>query len=88
MTTLELLRTHANEIKPEVLREVERYIRCDPGILAGKPTFVGTRVPVYLVLDCLAYGVSKDEILESFPTLEPEHIPAALKFAGLLSNIR
>lgn len=85
---MELLRTHAKEFKPAVLREVEEYIRCDPDVMCGKPTFVGTRVPVYLVLDCLAAGVGKEEILEAFPTLEPDHIPAALKFAGLLSNLR
>lgn len=84
---MELLRTHAKEFNPEVLREVEQYIRCDSGILAGKPTFVGTRVPVYLVLECVAAGVSHEEILEGYPSLTPDHIRAALKFAGLLTEV-
>ena len=37
----------------------------DPEILGGKPVFAGTRVPVAVLFENLADGLSLDEILES-----------------------
>ena len=57
-------------------------IACDPGVLNGKPIIKGTRISVALVLQCLASGMSKEEILEGYPTLTPEGLNAALDFAA------
>jgi len=57
-------------------------IVCDPGILGGKPIVKGTRISVALVLQCIASGMSREEILEGYPTLTPEGLIAALEFAG------
>jgi uncharacterized protein (DUF433 family) len=48
----------------------------------------GTRVPVYVILDNLAAGESADTILAQYPTVRPEHIPAALAFAAELAHER
>jgi uncharacterized protein (DUF433 family) len=41
----------------------------------------GTRVLVTNILDSLAEGATHEEILRSYPSLEPEHIQAALAYA-------
>jgi len=65
-----------------------RHIRTDPEIMHGAPCFVGTRVPVYVVLDNLAAGESQERILDQYPSLKPEHIPAAIAYAADLARER
>ena len=56
-------------------------IVCDPNILAGKPTIKGTRVPVSLILNLLAHGVTFSEITEDYPYVAEDDIKAALLYA-------
>ena len=58
-----------------------KIIHSDPGILGGIPVFVGTRVPVQNLIDCLEAGDSLDEFLDSFPTVTREQAVAALEIA-------
>jgi uncharacterized protein (DUF433 family) len=60
----------------------EAMIVCDPEILNGKPVVKGTRVSVALVLQCIASGMSRGEILQGYPTLSEEGLEAALDFAA------
>ncbi len=53
----------------------------DPGILGATPVFVGTRVPVRNLLDCLEGGYTIDEFLEDFPTVTKEQVLAFLEDA-------
>ena len=39
-----------------------RYIVADPAICHGKPTFIGTRVMVWQVLEMVSEGMDWDEI--------------------------
>ncbi len=64
------------------------YIKADPAIMHGTPCFIGTRVPVYVVLDNLAAGEPHARILDQYPTLKPEHIPAAIAYAADLARER
>jgi uncharacterized protein (DUF433 family) len=41
------------------------------------------RIRVRDILDLLASGASREEILEDYPYLEPEDITAALEYAAL-----
>lgn len=54
----------------------------DPGVLVGKPVIKGTRIPVYLIVEFLANGVSEREILKQYPDLTKEDIRAALMYAS------
>lgn len=54
----------------------------DPNIRFGKPTVRGTRITVGDVLSYLASGMSKDQILADFPSLQREDILACLAFAA------
>lgn len=58
------------------------HIVIDPNIRFGKPCIKGTRIAVVDILQWLASGMSKDEILDDFPVLKEEHILAALAFAA------
>ena len=57
-------------------------IHSDPEILGGTPVFVGTRVPLYILIDYLAAGDSLDEFLEQFPSVRREQAQAALVLAA------
>ena len=54
----------------------------------GTVCFRGTRIPVSVVLDNLADGETPERILDQFPTLKPEHIPAAIAYAADLARER
>ena len=64
------------------------YISADPQIMHGAVCFRGTRIPVSVVLDNLAAGETTATILHEYPTLKPEHIPAAIGYAADLSRER
>ena len=64
--------------------QINEQIVADSGICHGKPTFKGTRIMVWQVLDMLTAGESTDKILESFPMLTKQHITAALDYASSL----
>jgi uncharacterized protein (DUF433 family) len=58
-----------------------RVIHSDPDIQGGVPVFVGTRVPVKNLFDCLEAGDSLDDFLRSFPSVSREQAIAALEMA-------
>jgi len=64
------------------LRKIFERITIDPKVLRGKPCIRGMRFPVYEVLNLLASGMSKEEILKDYPYLEEEDIKQSLKFAA------
>jgi uncharacterized protein (DUF433 family) len=64
------------------------YIIVDPTVCHGKACFKGTRIMVSVVLDNLAAGLSSDEILRSYPSLNVEAIQAAIAYAAELARER
>jgi uncharacterized protein (DUF433 family) len=65
-----------------------QLITSDPEILGGTPVFVGTRVPVGILFENLADGLSLDEILDSYPTLKRDQAIEALRQAESLLELR
>ena len=59
-------------------------ITSDPGMLGGKPAIRGMRMSVQTILEYLAAGETKENILKEFPFLEAEDIDACLDFAAKL----
>lgn len=57
-------------------------IEINPEVMVGKPVIRGTRIPVELILEKLAAGLTAQELLRSYPRLGPEDISAALLFAA------
>lgn len=64
------------------MEQLLSHIVIDPNIRFGKPCIKGTRIAVVDILQWLASGMSKAEILTDFPLLKEEHILAALAFAA------
>jgi uncharacterized protein (DUF433 family) len=62
--------------------DYRKIITIEPGKRSGKPCIRGLRVTVYDVLEYLASGMSKEEILSDFPYLTGEDILACLAFAA------
>lgn len=65
---------------------VNKYIVADPSICHGKPTFAGTRIMVWQVLEMLAAGETQENISKAFPSLEKQHIKAALDYASSITR--
>jgi uncharacterized protein (DUF433 family) len=64
--------------------EILQRISSDPDICHGKPVIKGTRIPVYLIVSLVAEGESIDSIIKDYPSLTPEDIQAALRYAAKL----
>ena len=65
-----------------------KRISVDPNICHGTACIAGTRMPVSVILDNLSEGVSREDILKSYPSLTTEDIDAALAYAALLAKER
>jgi uncharacterized protein (DUF433 family) len=57
-------------------------ITTDPAVLGGRPCIRGLRVRVKDILDLLASGASRGDILADYPYLEDDDIAAALEYAA------
>jgi uncharacterized protein (DUF433 family) len=61
-------------------------ITVDSAICNGKPIIRGKRITVQTILEFLSAGDSKEDILNQYPSLEPEDINACIRFAVELMN--
>jgi uncharacterized protein (DUF433 family) len=67
------------------MSEISR-ITVNPNQCGGRPCLRGLRVRVKDVLELLATGASREEILGDHPLLEPADITAALEYAARRSD--
>lgn len=65
---------------------INNFIVADPQICHGKPTFKGTRVMVWQILEMLKDNNGEQEIFEAFPQITKNHIKAALDYASSLTK--
>jgi uncharacterized protein (DUF433 family) len=65
---------------PETL--ARERISIDPGICGGKPCVRGTRIRVTDILQLLAHGATRAEIIEDYSNVTDEDITAVLAFAA------
>lgn len=63
-------------------------ITVHPDLCNGHPTIRGLRITVETILDFLSAGETREEILNQYPSLEPEDIDACLRFAADLMGHR
>jgi uncharacterized protein (DUF433 family) len=64
----------------------QEFLSSNPQVCGGEICATGTRIPVTAILDNLAEGATKDEILASYPSLRGQHIDAALAYAAELAH--
>ena len=62
--------------------QFSQRITVESGKCGGRPCIRGMRIRVIDILDMLASGASRDEILNDFPDLESEDIDASLRYAS------
>ena len=63
-------------------------ITVDPLICHGKACIKGTRIMASVILDNLAAGIPREEILMSYPSLTPDDIQAVIAYAAELARER
>ena len=63
-------------------------ISVNPEICHGKACIKGTRIMVSTILDNIAAGISTEEILKSYPTLNYDDIRAAIAYGAELTKER
>ncbi len=61
-----------------------KIVSSDPAVLGGTPVFLGTRVPVAVLFENLADGMTLDEIIDAYPSLSREAALLALRQAEAL----
>lgn len=67
----------------KLLKRIER----NPKIMFGKPVIKGTRLPIDIILEKLAYGYSEKKLLEEYPFITKEDIYAALLYAAKIVSL-
>jgi len=61
-------------------------ISSDPNVMHGQVVVRGTRVPVSVILDCVAAGMGVKEILGEYPSLTTEGVRAAAAYGAVLAR--
>ena len=66
--------------------ELLARVTVDPSICAGKPCIRGTRLYIAIILDALAEGLTPEEIMDHYPSLEIDDIRAAQAYGAELAR--
>ncbi len=61
-------------------------VTSNPAVMHGQVCIKGTRIPVSLVLGCLADAMTTDEILADYPTLTRQAISVALGYGAAFAT--
>jgi len=61
-------------------------ISVKPAVCHGRACIRGTRVMVSVILDNIAAGVSRAELLKSYPVLHEDDVDAALSYAAEMAR--
>jgi len=67
------------------MKEFKR-ITFNPEVMGGQACVRGMRIPVSLIINLVANGMSNEKILEEYPDLEPDDIKEALQYASWLAK--
>jgi uncharacterized protein (DUF433 family) len=61
-------------------------ISTDPQVMHGQAVIAGTRVPVSVILDCLASGMTADQITAEYPSVTTDGVRAAAAYGAALAR--
>lgn len=59
-----------------------KRIAIDSKIMRGKPVIKGTRLPVEIIVEKTAYGLTFEDLKKDYPFLADDDIKAALLYAA------
>jgi uncharacterized protein (DUF433 family) len=57
-----------------------------PAVMGGRACIRGMRITVALVVNLVANGMSREDIIREYPDLEDEDIRQSLQYASALAN--
>ena len=77
-----LLARHTGVVTADQLE----MISTDPQVMHGQAVIAGTRVPVSVILDCLAAGMTAEEITAEYPTVTVAGVRAAAAYGAALAR--
>jgi len=63
-------------------RNLLKRIGVGPKIMLGKPVIKGTRLPVEIIVEKVAYGATIEDLRKDYPFLKADDIRAALLYAA------
>jgi uncharacterized protein (DUF433 family) len=63
------------------------HITVNPQVCHGSACIKGTRIMVSVILDNLVAGLTAEEIMNSYPSLNENAVQAAIAYAADLSKI-
>lgn len=61
--------------------QIDEILSRDPDVMSGAVVFKGTRVPVSAIFENFASGMSMDDMVRNFPSVERDQIEGALIIA-------
>ena len=64
------------------IADPQALLSSDPDVMGGRTVFRGTRIPVEVLFENLADGMTVDEILDTYPTLNRDDVLAVLRAAA------
>jgi uncharacterized protein (DUF433 family) len=65
---------------------LSQRIVTDPNVCGGKACIKGTRIPIVVILEGMAEGMSPEQLMDHYPHLTMEDIRAALAYAADLAQ--
>ena len=67
-------------------QELLTRLVADPQICGGQPCIRGTRILVSTILDGLVEGLSAEQVIDHYPSLQPDDIRAAVAYGAELAR--
>ena len=61
---------------------MDGWIVSDTQVLGGKPRIRGTRLSVEFIMDLVASGASRDDVVRAYPVLTTDAVSAAITYAA------
>ena len=66
--------------------EQMEMISTDLRVMHGQAVLTGTRIPLSVILDCLASGLTPEEIIAEYPTVTAPGVRAAAAYGAALAR--
>jgi uncharacterized protein (DUF433 family) len=61
-------------------------VTLDPEVLGGCACVRNLKIPVWRIVMMIAYGMTREEIIEEYPDLEADDIHESLRYAAWLAE--
>ena len=70
------------------MTDYKNHIEANPKIMFGKPCIKGTRIPIDLILEKLAWGETIEDLLDAYPRVKENDILACIEYGKKEHNLK